>query len=864
MAKRKSSSPKPTKARSETRAEPYTHPDADVASRPEVGTQPQFKKKKPPKTYSYDSSLDPQLVWSGKAERLSFDVPTLPLFVHERLSTEAILQTLGRHAKNQQEELNLFGDPRRPIADQVLRAYEYRDDWVNRMILGDSLVVMNSLLEYEGLGGQVQMIYIDPPYGVKFGSNFQPFVRKRDVKHNDDADMTREPEMVQAYRDTWELGIHSYLSYLRDRLLLARDLLSPSGSVFVQISEENVHRVREVMDECYGATNFVSLINVKKTTGAGSPAIGTEVLPVVADYLLWYARDREKIRYRQLYAPKAAQAGDLGMYTLAEMPNGDRRRLTREEQEDAGTLPPGTRLFAASDLTAQTAVEKSTYAVNFEGREYRPAKGGWKTSAAGMERLRQMRRLIVTGSTLRYVRYLDDFPVQSITNWWEDTGTGSFTEPKVYAVQTNTKIVARCVLMTTDPGDLVLDPTCGSGTTAYVAEQWGRRWITIDTSRVPLALARQRLLTATLLWYELKDEARGPAGGFIYKRRQNSKGEEVGGIVPHVTLKSIANDEPPKEEVLVDRPEIVKDVVRVTGPFCVEATIPAPVDFDDDGQDDAGLSAESHGSYIDRMIEVLRRSPVLRLEGNRTVSLQGVRRPARSLSLSAEAMTGGNGTSKTVAIVFGPENGAVSERLVYEAASEAHGKKEYAHLYVIGFSIEPNARQLVEKAADAMGIPATYVQATPDLVMGDLLKNMRSSQIFSVCGLPEIGVKRVKPRDKNDPERYQVELLGVDTFDPVEMEVTSLTGGRIPAWFLDTDYNGRCFRVSQAFFPETEAWENLRKALKADFEDTVWEHLRGTTSAPFEANPDQQVAAKVIDHRGNELMVVRKIREALA
>ncbi|MGQ0715044.1 MAG: site-specific DNA-methyltransferase [Gemmatimonadaceae bacterium] len=801
-------------------------------------------------------------MWSGKAERLSFDVPTLPLFVHDRLSTEAILQTLGRHAKNQQEELNLFGDPRRPIADQVLRAYEYRDDWVNRMILGDSLVVMNSLLEYEGLGGQVQMIYIDPPYGVKFGSNFQPFVRKRAVKHNDDADMTREPEMVQAYRDTWELRLHSYLTYLRDRLLVARDLLAPTGSIFVQISDENVHHVRELMDEVFGADHFCGVINFKKTTGAGSPAIGTEVIPATVDYLLWYARDRSQVKYRQLYVPRLGEG--WVNYDYVRTADGQYRRMTSEERDDWSKLPDGSRVYRRDNLTSTTAGLGASAPFEFGGRNYSPGRGGWKTSREGLRRLAEVDRLEAYGTTLSYRRFAGDFPWFRLGNLWEDTVTGGYAETRYYVVQTNSKVVNRCLLMTTDPGDLVLDPTCGSGTTAYVAEQWGRRWITVDTSRVPLALARQRLLTATFPWYELKDEPRGPAGGFVYKQKQNAKGEDVGGIVPHTTLKSIANDEPANEEILVDRPEAVKDVVRVTGPFCVEATIPAPVDFDGDGQDDAGLSAETHGSYIDRMTEVLKRSPILRLEGNRSVSLQGVRRPARSLSLSAEATTGGNGISKTVAIVFGPENGAVSERLVYEAASEAHGKKEYSHLYVIGFSIEPNARQLVEKSADAMGIPATYVQATPDLVMGDLLKNMRSSQIFSVCGLPEIGVKRVKPRDKNDPERYQVELLGVDTFDPVEMEVTSLTGGRIPAWFLDTDYNGRCFRVAQAFFPETEAWENLRKALKADFEDTVWEHLRGTTSAPFEANPDQQVAAKVIDHRGNELMVVRKIREALA
>ena len=436
--------------------------------------------------------------------------------------------------------------------------------------------------------------------------------------------------------------------------------------------------------------------------------------------------------------------------------------------------------------------------------------------------------------------------------------------------------------MTTDPGDLVLDPTCGSGTTAYVAEQWGRRWITVDTSRVPLALARQRLLTATYPWYELNDDARGPAGGFVYKRKQNSKGEEVGGIVPHITLKSIANDEPPGEEILVDRPETVNSITRVSGPFCFEATIPTPVDYEGDGIEDSGMSGADYGSFVDRMLEVLRRSPVLRLEGNRTVTLSNIRPPAKALTLSAEGLVDASApgqnpslmdvvdeaaskrgdrldlTKRPVAFVFGPENGAVSEKLVFNAAKEANAK-QYTHLYVVGFAIQPNARELVETSAHALGIPATYVQATPDLLMGDLLKNMRSSQIFSVCGLPEIEVTRVKPKDKSDPERWQVTLTGLDVFDPVTMEVHHEKGEDVPAWFLDADYNERCFHVSQAFFPRTGAWESIRKALKADYDESVWDHLSGTTSAPFEVGQERKVAVKVIDDRGNELLVVKSL-----
>jgi adenine-specific DNA-methyltransferase len=451
-----------------------------------------------------------------------------------------------------------------------------------------------------------------------------------------------------------------------------------------------------------------------------------------------------------------------------------------------------------------------------------------------------------------YKRYLSDFIVSPIANVWSDTKMTGFTDSKFYVVQTASSVIQRCMLMTTEPGDLVLDPTCGSGTTAYVAEQWGRRWITIDVSRVPLALARQRLLTASFPWYQLKDEARGPQGGFVYKRRQNQKGEEVGGIVPHITLKSIANNEPPAEEVLVDRPEEGRGIVRVCGPFTVEATIPTPVDYEGDGEEDSRAgSADDYAAFVARMIEVLRRSPLLRVDGGKTVALKNIRPPAKSLSLSAEAIVP-NGVEKPVAFVFGPEHGAVSSKLVSNAAREAY-QKSYAHLYVIGFAIEPEARKFVEACEALSGIAATYVQATPDLMMGDLLKNMRSSQIFSVCGLPEIDVKRAKDG------RVKVELLGLDVFDPVTMQSTDTNGNDVPAWFLDTDYNGLVFKVRQAFFPRTSAWENLKKELKAEFADDVWSHLAGNTSAPFEPGEHRCIAVKVIDDRGNELLVTKNL-----
>jgi adenine-specific DNA-methyltransferase len=886
--------------------------------RPEVGTQPQFRKKKPPATYRYDSSLSPALSWdgqnparelgewllgliqraanlpaphafdrpqqftlgdgtvlatvttlheavdllarlgrpfldwTGKAERLSFDVPTLPLFIHERLSTKAIVETLTGHRRDKQQTMfELFGDPQHSVADQVLRAYEHPDKWVNRLILGDSLVVMNSLLHYEGLGGQVQMIYMDPPYGVRFGSNFQPFVRRRDVSHNDDADMTREPEMVKAYRDTWELGLHSYLTYMRDRLLLCRELLAPTGSIFVQISDENLHHVREVLDEVFGPSNFVVLIAYRRL----GMMVG-ETLQSSAHYLLWYCRDRERLSATKLFQEQVAGRGAGDHYTqLEHRETGEVRPMTPTERAHPELVSPEWRPFQLISLTTGGFRPNTTIDFEFDGRTYHPGTNKcWRTTHEGLDRLVKARRVARAGNTLRYKQYLDDFPLTEITTIWEDTARDT---ENYYVVQTPSGIVRRCLLMTTKPGDLVLDPTCGSGTTAYVAEHWGRRWVTIDASRVPLALTRQRLLTATFPYYQLRDSSHGPAGGFIYIRKQNRRGDEVGGIVPHVTLQSIATSEPPDEEVLVDRPEIDNNLIRVTGPFTVEATIPTPVDWDADGVPDTGeAGAEAHASFVDRMLEVLRRSPVLHLGNGKTATLRNVRPPARTLSLSAEAVVA-NGGERPVALLCGPENGAITQLGVHEALREA-SLKGYAHLYAIGFAIQPDARLLIEKAAE-MGLPAaTYVQATPDLMMGDLLKNMRSSQIFSVCGLPDVDLSR------RTDGKYQVTLVKLDVFDPVTMTASHMKGDDVPAWFLDADYNGLCFHVSQAFFPRTAAWDDLRRALRGEYDDAVWDHLAGTTSAPFEAGDHGQVAVKVIDDRGNELLVVKSLRDASA
>jgi adenine-specific DNA-methyltransferase len=914
------------------------HHGQEATQRPDVGVQDQFTTKKPPKTYRYDSSLDPALSWdesrdrelsewliglvqrcssegettvfaqaqvwagggvqvqslqavagllqtlsqpflnwAGKAERHQMSVPTVPLFVHERHSTKAILEGI-RSRKAKGTTLDLFGDGGLDVTDK-LDAYEHKGPWQNRMVLGDSLQVMNSMLEFEGLGGQVQMCLLDPPYGVKFGSNFQPFIRKRDVKHGGDEDMTREPEMVKAYRDTWELGLHSYLTYLRDRLLLAKELLHVSGSVFVQISDENLHHVREVLDEVFGAQNFCGLITFAKTTSATS-----DLLASTNDYLVWYAKDHNRVKYRSIYLSKVLGGAGASAYNRIELQDGTRRAMRSEEVNDTSLLPDGSRIFTLDNLTSQRP--PGDFPITVGGRTFRPRKGYWKTGEAGMAKLVAANRLEAAGDTLRYVRYFQDFPLYALANLWEDTGVAGFSSDKLYVVQTSPKVVQRCLLMCTDPGDLVFDPTCGSGTTAYVAEQWGRRWITCDTSRVPLALARQRLLTATFPYYELKDPQSGPQGGFVFKRKQNRKGEEVGGLVPHVTLKSIANNEQPPTEVLVDRPEVNTTVVRVAGPFVVEATI-APAQVVEDfltktaepaakagqtldaaiGDADAAngglplMAAESVVGYgdpathIERMTQVLRQSKTLRLPGNRELVLADIRRMADSDVLHAEGL---DAAGNRIAIVFGPEDGAISSDLVFEAAREAYFLKQFPHLYFFGFAIQAKARELLEDRAK-LRVPCTYVTVTPDVAMSDLLKTSRSSEIFSVTGLPDAHIYPTGKANDEGAKLYAVELRGLDIFNPATMEQEAIEGQNMPAWMLDSDYDGMSFCATQVFFPKTSAWDNLQKSLKAEFDPSVWDHLAGTISEPFVAGPKRRVGVKVIDERGNELMRVLEV-----
>ncbi len=506
--------------------------------------------------YPRDPSLDPQLVWKGKdaQDRDPLTVPAVPIYIQEKIAPRALIEDLRATARHgaAAQQLNLFADFNGLAFDQLVDFYQHSQHWTNRLILGDALLVMTSLAEKEGLKGKVQTIYMDPPYGIKFGSNWQVSTRKRDVRDGKVEDVTRQPEQIRAFRDTWELGIHSYLTFLRDRLTVARDLLTETGSIFIQIGDENAHLVRCLLDEVFGIDNFISQIVFTKTGGQTA-----DLLPGVADHILWFAKNIEAVKYRRLFVDKIAGGEGGEKYYQVELSDGSHRTIGQL----GDVLPSGARAYRLDNLMSQSVGREkgegaaSWFPVNFAGRRFLPnIQNRWKTNEAGMERLKVAGRLEAGSGSLSYVRFLDDFPAFTLNSVWTDIGgIQSRSDPKVYVVQTATKVVERCLLMTTDPGDLILDPTCGSGTTAYVAEQWGRRWITIDTSRVALAIARTRLMAARYPWYLLAASAEGarkeselsgqPVAlpvpevegdvrqGFVYRR------------VPHITLRSIAHNE---------------------------------------------------------------------------------------------------------------------------------------------------------------------------------------------------------------------------------------------------------------------------------------------------------------------------------
>jgi len=497
--------------------------------------------------------LDPQLVWRGKdeqdAEPLIAQAP--PLYIQEKVHPKVLIDSLKRYSREEtaaEETIDLFADFNGlPEGDARTEFYRHEANWSNRMILGDSLHVMTSLAEREGLRGKVQCIYMDPPYGIKFNSNFQWSTTSKNVTDGKKEHITREPEQVKAFRDTWRDGIHSYLAYLRDRLTVARDLLSESGSVFVQIGDENVHRVRAVMDEVFGDENSISTIGYKTSIGLGSRYLDNTI-----NYLLWYVKDREQAKFRRLYKRLEPWKAGATRYKQIRLRDLSERRVTPAEIRGASPLPDQSRIYRDQGLTSRTGSSTTRFTVPFQSSMYHPPVGGWRTSEIGMQRVIRADRVLKTGNNISYRKYFDDSPAIRIDNSWTDVSGGvtSRADPKVYVVQTSTTVIQRCILMTTDPGDLVLDPTCGAGTTAFVAEQWGRRWITIDTSRVALALARARVMGARYPYYLLADSREGQKKEAQITRRVPSNEPTYGRIrqgfvyqrVRHITLKQIANN----------------------------------------------------------------------------------------------------------------------------------------------------------------------------------------------------------------------------------------------------------------------------------------------------------------------------------
>jgi adenine-specific DNA-methyltransferase len=833
--------------------------------------------------YPRDPSLDPQLVWKGKdqQDREDLAVLSVPIYIQEHIAPKAIIDDLlAVSAAGRDAQLDLFGDFNGMAFDHRVDFYQHPMKWSNRMILGDSLQVMASLTDKEGLRGQVQMIYIDPPYGIKFGSNWQVSTRKRDVKDGKLEDATRQPEQIRAFRDTWELGIHSYLSYLRDRFVVARDLLTESGSIVVQIGDDNVQLVRLMLDEVFGSENFVSQVSYSKTSGATA-----ELLPGTLDYLLWYARDRQRVKFRRLFSQKEFGGSGAGKYDQIELQSGERRAMTPAEK--VGAIPPGARPYRLDNLLSQSIGREkgegaaSWFPVAIDGREFRPnIRSRWKTNEAGMSRLIAAGRVQVTSNTIAYVRFLDDFPAYPISNAWMDIGgIQSRADPKVYVVQTATTAVERCLLMGTDPGDLVLDPTCGSGTTAYVAERWGRRWITIDTSRVALALARTRLMSARYPYYILADSREGLRMEAEVSGRLAPSTKTVGDIrkgfvyerVPHVTLKSIAQNpdigggmaredieaaiaRTANTEVLYDRPFSDPKIARVAGPFTVESLSPHRVVADE--QDDALASVlapvEESAWFVQTILENIRKAGVQNRVRQERLTFNTLDHwPGTFIHGAGEFEE--NGRSKRVAVAIGPQYGTVGPELVREAAKEA--SKFFDLLVVCGFAFDARAGDETRQLGRL-----TILQANmnPDLAMGgDLLKKTGSGNLFTVFGEPDI---EIRSAGEADGDRFVVEIRGLDVYDPTTGAIRSDSTDDIACWFLDTAYSEEAFFVRHAYFAGGDRpYENLARTLRAEIDEAAWESLYSTVSRPFERPSTGKIAVKVIDHYGYEILKVYSV-----
>ena len=885
--------------------------------------------------YPRNTDLDPQLVWRGKDEQDWSDlvVHAPPLYIQEKVHPKVLIDDLLRATKEREHDTgqltpDLFADFNGiPKGADKTEFYQHDQNWSNRMILGDSLQVMASLAEREGLRGKVQCIYFDPPYGIKFNSNFQWSTTSRDVKDGNAGHITREPEQVKAFRDTWRDGIHSYLTYLRDRLTVARDLLTESGSIFVQIGDENVHRVRALLDEVFGDANAISQIAFRTTTGRGGVGLSESL-----NYLLWYARNAEVYKYRSLVTDKLDGTSISSVYSLAKGTDGSFRRLN-EEERSLENLREGERIFASDNLTsARPARDNDLKEFVFRGQKFTPNKRTFATDFQGLTRIARADRILPSGATgIRYIRFLDDFPSIPITNMWVDTGTGGFNDAKVYVVQTSTKVIQRCVLMTTDPGDLVLDPTCGSGTTPFVAEQWGRRWITIDTSRVALALARARIMGARYPFYLLADSRDGQLREAEVTRTAPSSQSVSGDIrqgfvyerVPHVTLKSIANNveidviweqwqtkleplrgklnttlkkqwqdwEIPRE---ADRawPESAKQLhadwwqSRIARQNEVDASIAAKAEFEylyDKPYDDK-KKVRVAGPFT---VESLSPHRILGVDENDELidgfkedgAEYGVKKSFPEMILENLKIAGVQQAHKEDRIAFTALTPWPGD-LVCAECRYMEGDTEKRAAIFIGpefgtvqrVDLVAAAREAGDAAFDVLIACAFNYEAhtTEFTKLGRIpvLKARMNADLHMAEDLKNTGKGNLfvifgEPDIDLITEKdgkLRVKVNGVDVFKPQTGEVVSDGADGIACWFIDTDYNEESFFVRHAYFlGANDPYSALKTTLKAEIDPEAWATLHSDTSRPFDKPKKGRIAVKVINHLGDEVMKVFRI-----
>ncbi len=874
--------------------------------------------------------LDPQLVWRGKDAQDWSDlvVQAPPLFIQEKVHPKVLIDDLRQRSKEAEQDnaaqADLFADFNGlPSADAQTEFYQHDANWSNRMILGDSLQVMASLAEREGLRGKVQCIYIDPPYGIKFNSNFQWSTTSRDVRDGNAQHITREPEQVKAFRDTWRDGIHSYLTYLRDRLMVARDLLTESGSVFVQIGDENVHRVRAVMDEVFGAENFVRQIVFAKTGSMVSNELGR-----TSDYLLWYSKDKNQTKYRQLFEKKEPD----NFYNLIEMENGSLKRITVEERDLR--YSPNSRVFRLVSLES-TGRSNTDTPFEFEGQIYRPSHNShWKLRyPEGMNSLRKSGRIVKTGKKIRWKYFIDDYPLKVMSEIWSDTA--GFSQDQIYVVETRTKIVERCILMATDPGDLVLDPTCGSGTTAYVAEQWGRRWITIDTSRVALALARARIMGARYPYYLLSDSREGQVKEAEIARKVPSEKSTYHDIrqgfvyerVPHITLKSIANNA--EIDVIWEQFQEALEPLRrelnaALGESYEEWEIPREADENWSEQArslhaewwqqriarqkeiDASIAAKADYEYLyDKPYEDRKK---VRVAGPFTVEslsphrLLGVDENDELIDHVAEAKLGYGEKQDFAAMILdnlktsGVQQAHKEDKIAFSGirpwpgdfvcaegtyfeGDEDSGPQKRAGIFVgpeFGTVSRPDLVSAVREAAEAdfdVLVACAFnfdAHAAEFNKLGrvPVLKARMNADLHMADDLKNTGKGNLfvifgEPDiDLLDAEdsQIQVKVNGVDVFHPNTGEIRSDGAEGIACWFVDTDYNEESFFVRHAYFlGASDPYKALRTTLKAEIYQEAWETLHSDTSRPFEKPKSGRIAVKVINHLGDEVMKVFRV-----